>query len=61
MLPQDLLLMLVVEGTDWAMVCLGAWLSHFPHGVGAGYFTALCLSFLSCEMEPVVQLPQGSL
>lgn len=60
MLPQDLLLMLV-KGTDWVTVCPGAWLSHFPHGAGAGYFTTPCLSFLSCEMEPGVQLPQGSL
>ena len=53
--------MLVVKGTDWGMVCLGVWLGHFPHGAGAGYVTTLCLSFLICEVEPVVHPPQGSL
>lgn len=52
---------MLVKGTDWVTVCPGAWLNHFPHGAGAGYFTTPCLSFLSCEMEPGVQLPQGSL
>ena len=40
---------------------MGIWLRHFLHVADEGHCATLCLSFLICEMEPVVFPTPGSL